>query len=152
MFHHLPIIFGYYLTQHIERYQLSECSILSYIGHKVKISQHVVDFEILNILESSVLSLWVVSWIWGKNHCISYKTRLLYAYTLPWFPYFNSFFPLSHLLTDLLWCHQWNKCNSWMQCQLSKIKHLHQNCKNNHLGNSDKTILNFWSNWSLLMC
>ncbi len=37
---------------------------------------------------------------------------------------------------------------SWMQCPIGKK----MSWKNSHLGNSKKSILNSWSNWSISMC
>ena len=54
-----------YVTQHIERYRLSEDRVLSYGNTKSKYSPK-VDFEISH-LESSILYLYVTWKIWCKN-------------------------------------------------------------------------------------
>ncbi len=76
----------------------------------------------------------------------------IYINTLPRFKHLNSLFLKMNYFTDLLRCPQWNYCISRMQYPVSIFFSPKLSWKNSHLGNSNKSILNFRPRRVPLMC
>ena len=135
-----------YVTEHIERYQLSEDWILSYgdakskylkYGLKVDYLQYYLIFKLLEgfgakTMFSCKMNLWIAKIPW-----LCTNSQILRA------P-----FSQNQLFTNLLWYPLWNCHISRTQCQMFAPT---LSRKNSHLGNNKKSILTFWDNWSLSM-
>ena len=109
---------------------------MSYVGANQKSKYFKIGhFEISHILKSSICI--VALRIWYKNTC---KTQLLNCYLHQRFPNFKILF--------------FSKSTFHRTVMTSTIKAPNFCWKNmySHLENSKNSIMNFWPNWSILIC